>query len=79
MCEQRRQVRISCRVVDDEAGIDPCISDLYSITVAALLWPPAREALSYNVTRCRWLNSQAADSPEIPLPTTAISIRSATR
>lgn len=38
-------------------------------------WPPMRSARSYTVTSCRWLRSQAADMPEIPVPMTAILSR----
>jgi hypothetical protein len=40
------------------------------------LWPPTRASDSKTVTSCRWLSSQAADSPEIPVPTTAMFNRS---
>src|SRR6478735_2398489 len=34
-------------------------------------WPPTRSERSYTVTSWRWLRSQAAESPEIPVPMTA--------
>ncbi|MFY9736697.1 MAG: hypothetical protein WAL02_16445, partial [Rhodoplanes sp.] len=35
-------------------------------------WPPTRFARSYTVTRWRWFRSQAADNPDMPVPTTAM-------
>src|SRR5271166_3268393 len=45
---------------------------LPSATKTVLEWPPGRSARSYTVTRCRWLRSHAAASPEMPAPTMAM-------
>ena len=70
MREQRAQVRIGRLVVDDEAGVDrDRPADRRHSTV--WLWPPARPSASNSVTSMRCDSSQAADRPEMPLPTTA--------